>query len=112
MTAVTLKSNRDFSRIYRSGKSYVSANLVTYVLKNRKNNLRVGITTSKKVGSAVQRNRCRRIIRAAFSAIDAEPRAGYDIVFVARTRTAHIKSTDLLICMREHLKASGVIGKL
>lgn len=64
---VKIKENRDFRRIYSKGKSFVSPVLVTYVLKNRTKNVRYGITTSKKTGNAVQRNRSRRIIRAAFA---------------------------------------------
>lgn len=30
---ITLKDNRDFSRLYRRGKSFVGPVLVTYVLK-------------------------------------------------------------------------------
>ena len=41
----------------------VSPVVVTYVLKNRAGTVRVGITTSKKIGGAVQRNRARRVIR-------------------------------------------------
>lgn len=53
----TLKENKDFRRLYHRGKSYVSPVLVTYVMKNRKAGLRIGFTTSKKIGIAVQRNR-------------------------------------------------------
>ena len=109
MKAQTLKKNGDFKRLYSKGKSFVSPALVTYVKKNNKNNLRIGITTSKKIGSAVQRNRCRRIIRAAFNKIDEPCSHGADIVFVARTKTGFLKSTDIERCMREHLKQSGVI---
>ena len=52
---VTVKDNRDFSRIYRKGKSFVSPVLVTYVIKNRSANVRYGITTGKKIGNAVKR---------------------------------------------------------
>ena len=62
----TLKENKDFRRHYHRGKSYVSPVLVTYVMKNRKAGLRIGFTTSKKIGIAVQRNRSRRIMREAF----------------------------------------------
>ena len=63
---ITLKDNRDFSRLYRRGKSFVSPVLVTYVIKNKSDNLRFGITTGKKVGKAVKRTRARRVIRAAY----------------------------------------------
>lgn len=109
MKAQTLKLNRDFKRLYSKGQSFVSPILVTYVRKNNKNNLRIGITTSKKIGTAVQRNRCRRIIRAAFHNIGEVPIQGADVIFVARTKTVFKKSTDIERCMREHLKNAGVI---
>lgn len=60
---VPLNENKDFRRIYAKGKSYVSSSVITYVSKNRCKQIRVGITTSKKIGNAVQRNRARRLIR-------------------------------------------------
>ena len=74
-------------RLYRKGKCYVSSSLVTYVLKNRSNEKRYGITTSKKIGKAVQRNRARRVIRASLYDLYSDIIPGYDIVFVARGKT-------------------------
>ena len=58
---VSLKDNRDFRRLYARGKSFVGPALVTYVMKNRCGGIRVGITTSKKIGNAVRRSRSRRM---------------------------------------------------
>ena len=90
---LTLKENRDFHRLYKKGKSFVSPVLVTYILKNRNDNLRYGITTGKKIGNAVKRNRARRVIRAAFKECAPYLKNGYDIVFVARGKTPFSKST-------------------
>lgn len=109
MKITTITSNRDYQRIYRIGKSMVSPSLVTYAIKTKNNNLRIGITTSKKVGKAVRRNRSRRVIRAAFYNIKADMNAPYDVIFVARTRTAFLKSHEIESVMREHLKKLGVI---
>ncbi len=109
MKITTITSNRDFQRIYRRGSSLVSPALVTYALKNKHNNLRIGITTSKKVGKAVRRNRSRRVIRAAFYNINPDMSAPFDIIFVARTRTAYCKSGEVERYMREHLKKLGVL---
>lgn len=100
---VTLKKNKDFRYLYSKGKSFVSPILVTYVLKNKVGYLRVGITTSKKVGKAVQRNRSRRIIREAFYQLDFPSNMGLDIVFVARGKTSVVKTSDLLKVMKKHL---------
>lgn len=110
MTVKVLKQNSDFRRAYGRGKSYSDPALVTYVLKNNRAGIcRMGITTSKKIGNAVERNRCRRIIRAAFREISPMIRGGYDFVFVARTRTIKKKSTDIKKVMLQQLKKAGVI---
>ena len=104
----TLCENKDFRTLYYRGTSQVHPGLVTYVRRNRLGYPRVGITTGKKVGCAVQRNRSRRVIREAFRPL--WPRVGsYDIVFVARTRTPEYKSTDLIPVIERHLKQMGVI---
>ena len=109
MKDTTITSNRDFQRIYHRGKSFVSPTLVTYALKTKNHNLRIGITTSKKVGKAVRRNRSRRVIRAAFAHLNTDRNAPFDIVFVARTKTAYCKSYDVEKHMKEHLSKLGVI---
>ena len=54
--------------MYGRGKSYVHPHCVLYVAKNRAGAIaRIGLTATKKVGHAVQRNRARRVMRAALS---------------------------------------------
>lgn len=106
---ITLKENREFRRAYGRGKSYVSPDLVTYVVKNNTNNLRIGITTGKKIGKAVERNRSRRIIRAAYRELQSKVKPGFDVVFVARGKTPYRKSTDILRSMRKHLRDAGLL---
>ena len=91
----TLTKNKEFSRIYARGKSYVHPNLVLYVAKNRLGYTRIGLTATKKVGHAVQRNRARRIMRAALSEHLSQNIGGYDIILVARACTPYLKSTQL-----------------
>lgn len=69
----------------------------------------MGITTGKKIGNAVVRNRCRRVITAALSDIYSEISGGCDIVFVARYKTGRLKSTEIKRIMQKHLKSAGVI---
>ncbi len=107
--AVTLKQNTEFHRAYGRGKVKTSPMIVTYVVKNRGQGCRIGITAAKKLGSAVERNRCRRIIRAAFSSIYPDCSGNYDIVFVARFKTKKLKSNDLIPVMKAHLTELGVI---
>lgn len=106
---VPICRNNDFRRIYARGKSYVSPLVVVYALKNRTKNVRVGITTSKKVGNAVQRNRSRRVIREAFRALAPRVRPGFDLVLVARGKTPYVKSTDVRCQLERQLQAAGLL---
>lgn len=108
---VTIKSNCDFRRIYGKGKTFQGPALVSYVLKNRAGICRIGITTSKKIGNAVERNRSRRVIRAAYSMIEEKIHGNYDFVFVARSKTKYIKSTKLAEIMLSQLVEAGVINE-
>ena len=105
----TLCENKDFRTLYYRGDSRVHAGLVTYVRRNRLGVPRVGITTGKKVGCAVKRSRARRVIREAFRPLFPLV-GGYDIVFVARTRTPELKSTQLAPVIRRQLIEMGVIS--
>ena len=60
-----IRRNNEFGRVYARGKSYVNQALVLYVLKTRGKRTRVGLTATKKIGHAVQRNRARRVMKAA-----------------------------------------------
>ena len=109
MKSKTLKQNKDFRRLYYRGKSKASSCIVTYVMKNLSGETFYGITTGKKTGNAVKRNRARRLIRTAFSELEQNLNNSYDIVFVARTRTSQVKMQDVKVQMEEQLKALGAI---
>ena len=106
---VTLKENKDFRRLYSRGRSFANPVLVTYVMKNRCGIVRIGITTGKKIGKAVLRNRSRRIIREAYRELSPSVRPGFDLVFVARGKTPFVKSGDILRAMKKELKDAGVL---
>ena len=106
---VPLNENKDFRRIYAKGKSYVSSSVITYVSKNRCKQIRVGITTSKKIGNAVQRNRARRLIRESVRHLTEDIKDGYDFVFVARAKTPFVKCPEVQRSMRKQLKEAGVL---
>lgn len=108
----TLKENRDFRRLYARGSSYANPALVLYSMRNRAGICRIGITSSKKIGNAVERNKSRRLIRAAFQNVYRnyeDQLKGYDLIFVARVKTRYKKSTDLEQVMLACLKKTGVI---
>lgn len=82
----TLKENYEFRRLYHRGKSAATPFLVVYALKNKRGRNRLGLTVSQKLGGAVQRNRCKRLLREAWRLHETEWKTGYDFVLVARGR--------------------------
>ena len=109
MKLVKLKENRDFRRAYNRGKSYVSPFVVVYINKNRTNNIRLGITAGKKIGKAVQRNRAKRVITAAFVSNFPDIREGFDFVIVARNRILDVKSTVVADSLHKLLTTAGAL---
>ncbi len=97
---VVIKSNRDFSYLFKKGESVVTYGFICYVKPRRAGKNRLGIVTGKKVGNAVKRNRARRIIREAFRLTDPiikEKLTGrYDFVFVARSKTPSLKTGQIM----------------
>ena len=106
-----IRRNSEFSRCYARGKSYVHPQLVLYVLKNKSKRTRVGLTATKKIGGAVQRNRARRVMRAAIAEHLDYNIGGYDLVFVARAQTTRIKSTQLSKTVAKLLAQAGLPDK-
>ena len=103
-----ITKNREFTRAYARGKAYIHPKLVLYVNKNRLGHTRVGLTATKKIGGAVQRNRARRVMRAAIAAHLPYDVGGYDLVFVARGQTARCKSGEVAAAAALLLKKAGL----
>ena len=62
----SLKKNKDFQTVYKTGKSLANHYLVMYLLPNELNRNRLGISVSKKVGNSVVRHRLTRLIRESY----------------------------------------------
>lgn len=105
----TLKKNREFSFLYRKGKTLVTPVVVIYYHKNKRENIRYGITTGKKIGNAVKRNRARRILRSAFLQIVPDIKGNYDFVLVARGKTPFVKSGDIKRAIVKQFKDNKLI---
>ena len=81
----SLKFNHIFRRLY-SSSGHGNKYLVLYARANRTATNRVGVTVSKKLGCAVQRNRVRRRLREIYRLHEDRFAPGWDIVVVARSR--------------------------
>ncbi len=109
MKEVAVKENHLFLKAYTKGKKYVGRYSVIYILPDAKAESfkkasrtgqavnRIGLTATKKLGGAVQRNRCRRIMREGYRAVTGRMpiKTGFLIVFVARHSALNASSKDI-----------------
>jgi ribonuclease P protein component len=82
-----LSRSRDFDTVYRHGRSTATRYLVLYTFPREEQDdegPRLGLAVSRQLGSAVERNRLKRRLRAAFEELAGRLPADHDYVLIAR----------------------------
>ena len=108
---VSLKENHLFRRLYSKGKSAAAPTVAVYVRPNRLAKSRLGVTVGTKVGKAVRRNRVRRRIREIYRVHENRMCSGFDMVVVARVRSAHAPYAEIARDLLRLLDKLGVYQK-
>jgi ribonuclease P protein component len=67
------------------------------------------VIAARRIGGAVQRNRARRVLRAAWREVAPEVGDGHDVVLVAREAIRSAKTQDLVAEMRELLRRGELV---
>ena len=108
---LTLRKQRDFSRVYNRGSSRGSRYVVILYRENGLGYTRTAFVASKKVGNAVTRNRARRLMREAYRSLESGIVKGFDIIFVARNTIAGCKEDEVERVMKAALKGCELLKK-
>ena len=82
-----------------------------YVLPNRINITRLGLTVSKKVGKSVKRNRVKRLIRESFRLSQKQIMPGYVIVVVAKPSAYGLKCQQAQLELLSLLHRAGILKR-
>ena len=90
-----LRGDKNFSAVYKKGKSVGDRYIVLFYKKNGLDYNRIAFLASKKVGNAVARNRARRLMKESVRTMDSIDKQGYDIIFIARKTIAGVKCEDV-----------------
>jgi ribonuclease P protein component len=79
-----LTRSEDFKRVRRSGKSYAHPLVVLIVQSNNQPRVKVGVAAGRTVGTAVYRNRAKRLLREAMRTLIPNIASGLDLILIAR----------------------------
>jgi ribonuclease P protein component len=90
-----LTRSADFQRVRRIGKSFPHPLIVLVAAPNDLETIRFAIVASRAVGSAVRRNRAKRLVRAALHEISAQIIPGWDVILIARRSLAESSFTEV-----------------
>ena len=106
-----LRKSSEFDRVYRRGRKIVSPNAVLFYSPNRLERFRFGITVSRKVGKAVQRNRIKRFLREAYRLNRQllNRQQACDVVLVMRKEGAGLTFRELEKVLLELFSRAGLL---
>jgi ribonuclease P protein component len=104
-----LRAAKDFAALQRSARSRSERLLATRFAANSEGRTRFGISTGRRIGGAVVRNRVRRRIREGLRALGPRLIEGWDVLIVARPESATASSAELAATLERLLRKGGAL---
>lgn len=121
MKNVAIREHHLYNKAFQKGRRQVGRYVAVYVLRDlaadRLKNAhpqkirvnRLGLSVSKKIGGAVERNRAKRVLRAAYDSVKSELKVGNLIVISPRTAISGAKSTEVAEELRRAFSELGLL---
>ena len=101
----TLRSRDDFARISTQGRSRADRLMIVRFVPNGRHHDRFGISTGRRLGGAVRRNRVRRRLREILRRAPNDTGHGWDILIVVRPPAADASFDDLRTALERLLRS-------
>lgn len=79
-----LRTRAEFDRVFRRGQRLDGRWFTLIAAANERPQARLGLVVSRKLGTAVRRNRARRLLREAFRSLAPTGREPLDVVLLAK----------------------------
>ena len=121
MKNIAIREHHLYNKAFQKGKRQVGKYVAVYVLRDlaakklrnehpeKKVVNRLGLSVSKKIGGAVERNRAKRVIRAAYDTVKGELKTGNLIVISPRAALLDAKSTQVATELRSAFSKLGLL---
>ncbi len=106
-----LTQSDDYARVRKIGRSRAHPLLILASAPHEAGFVRVGLTVGKKVGTAVQRNRAKRLLREAARAVLPRIASGQDIVLIGRPETAASGLAEVSSVLEMLLRRGGLLSR-
>ncbi len=91
-----VRTRREFVALQRDGRRQAAAHFIVITAPTPGPHVRLGITTSRKVGDAPARNRVRRLVREFFRRHRTRIEAACDLVVIARSGAHTLSYADVV----------------
>ena len=104
-----LKSSRQFRQVYDQGRKFSDPYFHLFVLEISEEKIKFGVTVTRRIGKAVQRNRVKRKFRESFRLLAPYLTKGYSIVMIARRPSTGVSTPELMEHLKYQLQQSGIM---
>ena len=105
-----LRSRSDFEALQAGSKSRAHPLLVVRYRRNNLERTRYGISTGRRLGSAVARNRVRRRLKSVLRVLAPDVAAGWDVLIVARPAASTARQTEIAAALADLIRRAGILA--